>query len=84
MAYLDDLNTNIAALNAAILEATNDLTAFTSSTPLANYSLDGESVSFGDYLNFLKDKLNNLLNALRLMVELKNQIPYEIQSRQII
>jgi hypothetical protein len=55
MAAADDISSAIDNLAAAIKEATVN--------PKPNYTVDGQSVSWGDYLQILTSRLDGLMKA---------------------
>lgn len=55
MAAIDDINSSIDNLAAAIKAATLD--------PKPNYTVDGQSVSWSDYLHNLTTKMNTLMTT---------------------
>jgi len=55
MAAIDDINSAIDNLAAAIKAATLD--------PKPNYTVDGQSVSWSDYLHNLTTKMNTLMTT---------------------
>jgi hypothetical protein len=55
MAAIDDINSAIDNLAAAIKAATIE--------PKPNYTVDGQSVSWGDYLHILTTKMNTLMTT---------------------
>jgi len=67
MTYIDDLITtrdNIASLMASI-----------TANPKPNYSIDGQTVAWGDYLEMLREQLKGLNEAIAAGE------PFEYQTR---
>lgn len=70
MEAADDINTAISNLAAAIKEATVN--------PKPNYTVDGQSVSWGDYLQVLTSRMDGLLKAQQNLAG-----PYQRMSRVV-
>ena len=62
---------------AAQITTLQNLIATVTANPQPTYSLDGESVSWSEYLR-------GLVDALTALKALQNQLPYEIQSRMTV